>query len=224
MPIFFPQDIDGSTKLAIWKIEEEASFFLAQVPLQREITHPHKRLQHLAGRYLLNYLFPDFPLQLIQIADTRKPYLEDEAYHFSISHCGNYAAVIVSKENRVGIDIEMATEKVNRIRHKFISGAENKMLNAQCSMLNGQLTSKHDNLSTSQPLNLSTLIWSCKEAVFKWYGLGSVDFKEHMTVQRIIAVDEKSFETIMRFKKMDEMFLSIRSCFFDELCLSYVVT
>jgi phosphopantetheinyl transferase len=221
MPIFFQQDIDGSTKLAIWKIEEEASFFLAQVPLQREITHPHKRLQHLAGRYLLNYLFPDFPLQVIQIADTRKPYLEDEAYHFSISHCGNYAAVIVSKENRVGIDIEMATEKVNRIRHKFISGAENKMLN-------DQLTSKQDNLPTSQHLNLSTfaltLIWSCKEAVFKWYGLGSVDFKEHMTVQRIIAVDEKSFETIMRFKKMDEMFLFIRSCFFDELCLSYVVT
>ena len=102
MPIFFQQDIDESTRLAIWEIGEEESFFLSQVPLQREITHPHKRLQHLAGRYLLKYLFPDFPVELILIADTRKPYLEDEAYHFSISHCDNYAAVVASKESRVG--------------------------------------------------------------------------------------------------------------------------
>ena len=32
MPLFFQQDIDDSTKLAIWKIEEEESFF--NVPLQ----------------------------------------------------------------------------------------------------------------------------------------------------------------------------------------------
>ena len=73
MPLFFQQDIDDTTRLAIWKIEEEEAFF--HVPLQREITHPHKRLQHLAGRYLLKYLFPDFPTELIRIADTRKPFL-----------------------------------------------------------------------------------------------------------------------------------------------------
>ena len=116
VPIFFQQDIDHCTKLAIWKIEEVEDFFLQQVPLQREITHPHKRLQHLAGRYLLKYLFPEFPVSLIQIADTRKPFLDDEAYHFSISHCANFAAVIVSKENRVGVDIELATQKVERIK------------------------------------------------------------------------------------------------------------
>lgn len=228
MPIFFQQDIDESTKLAIWKIEEEESFFLNQVPLQREITHPHKRLQHLAGRYLLKYLFPDFPIALILIADTRKPYLEDEAYHFSISHCGDYAAVIASREKRVGIDIEIASEKVNRIRHKFISEEEDKMLNAQCSMFNAQLISKHKTDSTSQPLHLSTftstLFWSCKEAVFKWYGMGGVDFKEHMKVRQVIRVNEKNLQTIMVFQKQEAVFLNLHSTFFDELCLSYVCT
>src|SRR6476620_10473041 len=115
MPIFYQQDIDTYTRLAIWKLEEAENFFLKKVPLQREITHPHKRLQHLAGRYLLKYLFPDFPTELIRIADTRKPFLEDEAYHFSISHCGDFAAVLVSKNCRVGIDIEITSEKVLRI-------------------------------------------------------------------------------------------------------------
>ena len=56
MPIFFQQDIEDNTRLGIWKIEEEEKFFLQSVPLQNEITHPHKRLQHLAGRFLLKQL------------------------------------------------------------------------------------------------------------------------------------------------------------------------
>src|SRR6476619_5838013 len=116
MPLFFQQQVNLHTKLAIWKIEEAESFF--DVPLQRSITNPHKRLQHLAGRYLLRYLFPDFPLDLIRIADTRKPFLEDEAFHFSVSHCGNFAAAIVSTVRRVGIDVEIPSEKVQRIRPK----------------------------------------------------------------------------------------------------------
>ena len=75
MPIFFQQDIDVSTMLGIWKIEENEDYFLKHVPLQRNITHPHKRLQHLSGRYLLRHLYPDFPLSLIRIADTKKPFL-----------------------------------------------------------------------------------------------------------------------------------------------------
>jgi phosphopantetheinyl transferase len=214
MPIFFQQDIDEVTKLGIWKIEEEESFFLKQVPLQREITHPHKRLQHLAGRYLLKYLFNDFPVELIQIADTRKPFLENEAYHFSISHCGDFAAVIASRQNRVGIDIEIISSKIEKIKHKFVSEVEK-------SIMNGQSLSS---ISDSQPINLLTLLWSCKEAAFKWYGLGGVDFKDHMVTKQIITLDKKSFETIMLFKKNEELYLNLQSCFFDELCMSFVIT
>jgi hypothetical protein len=35
MPIFYQEDIDDSTRLGIWKIEEDEDFFLKQVPLQR---------------------------------------------------------------------------------------------------------------------------------------------------------------------------------------------
>ena len=214
MPIFFQQDIDESTKLAIWKIEEEESFFLDKVSLQREITHPHKRLQHLAGRYLLKFLFPDFPVELIQIADTRKPYLEDEAYHFSISHCGDYAAVIASTVNRVGVDVEMISQKIERIKHKFISDSEWSVLGDE-----GNVNSHH-----RTAIGKLTLIWSCKEAVFKWYGWGGVDFREHMKVHQIIRGNEKNLETVIVFQKNEAVFLHLHSWFFDELCLSYVCT
>lgn len=209
MPIFFQQEIDRTTRLAIWKIEEEEAFFTASVPLQRNITHPHKRLQHLAGRYLLRYLIADFPIELIQIADTRKPFLEDEAYHFSISHCGDFAGVIVSQTKRVGIDIEVFTEKVQRIRHKFISAEEEEIINNQFSIINSQIIA-------------ATMIWSCKEAIFKWYGLGNMDFRMDMRLRQIKEAAVNQFETAFLLTKNGAVLLPLRSRFFEALCLSFV--
>jgi phosphopantetheinyl transferase len=208
MPLFFQQDIDPNTRLAAWKIEEEESFFLEEVPLQREITHPNKRLQHLAGRYLLKKLFPQFPVSLIQIADTRKPFLEDEAFHFSISHCMNYAAALVSKVNRVGIDLELASPKIEKVAHKFISDEERSLF---------------QDLPLPE-LQLSTLIWSCKEAVFKWYGLGQVDFREHMQLKSLSETGNNKYNSVIAFRKTEGLFLTLENHFFGDLCLSYLVT
>jgi phosphopantetheinyl transferase len=165
MPIFFQHQISEATRLGIWKIEESEDFFRTTVPQHRQVTHPHKRLQHLAGRFLLQYLFPGFPYELIQIADTRKPFIPDEQYHFSISHCGDFAAAIVSQYQRVGIDIEIPVKKILNIQNKFLSVNEKKI---------GGLHPPH-----ADP-DLITLLWSAKESVFKWYGDGEVDFRQHI--------------------------------------------
>ncbi|HWB28045.1 MAG TPA: 4'-phosphopantetheinyl transferase superfamily protein [Chitinophagaceae bacterium] len=166
MPLFYQHNINQTTKLGIWKIEEPEGFF-AGVPLQRTITHPHKRLQHLAGRWLLQHLFPDFPYSEIVIADTRKPYLKDEKYHFSISHTGNYAAAIVSSTQRVGIDIEFVSPKIEAISHKFMHETDRELIHSS-------------NAGNYTPEQLLAFMWSAKESLFKWYSLGGVDFKEHL--------------------------------------------
>lgn len=221
MPIFFQQDINGDTRLGVWKIEEPERFFLSKVPLHRDITHPHKRLQHLAGRYLLQHLYPDFPIQLIQIADTRKPFLEDEAYHFSISHCGDYAAAIVSRVNRVGVDIELVTDKIARIGHKFVSLEEQPVLHKSWG-LNGE--EPHLDAEPVDHIRKLSLLWSSKEAVFKWYGWGEVDFRRHICIRSVVPTTENAFETIVQFKKNEDLFLDLHSRFFEDVCLSYVVT
>lgn len=181
MPLFYQQDINLTTRLGVWEIKEEEDFFLAAVPLQRSITHPHKRLQHLAGRYLLRYLFPDFPNEEIAIADTRKPFLPDERYHFSISHCGNHAAAIVSSTHRVGIDIEMITPRVEKIRHKFLHPDELGFV---------------QQYPASEQVRLLTLLWSVKEAMFKWWGRGDVDFSEMLRIHPFDLADTGAIDTI----------------------------
>ena len=212
MPLVYQQNINEATKLAVWHIAEKEDFFLKRVPLQKEITHPHKRLQHLAGRYLLTELFDDFPLELIRIADTKKPFLPNEAYHFSISHCGDYAAVIVSSLNRVGTDVEIVSEKVFRIKDKFLSHSEQLML--------GRMYNSEFRIQNSE---LFTLCWSIKEAMFKWYGLGKVDFKEHMRIDKI-AVHSNEFIAHCIFKKETAVNIIVKGLLFNENILTWTVS
>ena len=202
MPLFYQQNINQYTRLAVWKIEEAENFFSQTVPLQTPIHHTHKRLQHFAGRYLLRYLFPVFPYHELEIADTKKPFLPSEAFHFSISHCGDFAAVIVSTQNRVGIDIEIFTEKINKIATKFLHEDEIKNLGINLFELNSQQTA------------LLTLLWSCKEAVFKWWGNGKVDFSEMIRIQPftlynegIIDVHFKERKLQLEYKLLNKMYL-----------------
>jgi phosphopantetheinyl transferase len=205
VPIFFQQQINEFTRLGVWKIEETENFFKANVPQHREVTHPHKRLQHLAGRFLLHYLFPDFPYALIQIADTRKPYLQDEQYHFSISHCGDYAAAIVSSKNRVGVDVEEPVEKILKIQSKFLSEKEKIQFRGELITNDSQLM---------------TLVWSAKESVFKWYGAGGVDFRRHIQLFNL----QPDKESIDCFFAKNESELVVRYKIFDGLVLAWVTS
>jgi phosphopantetheinyl transferase len=207
MPLIYHNQINSATKIGVWHITEAENFFLQKVSLQRSITHPHKRLQHLAGRHLLLDLFPDFPLTLIQIADTRKPFLVDEAFHFSISHCGDYAAAIVSTHNRVGVDIEIPHPKIERIQHKFITEKENILL----STVN------------ANGYNLLTMAWSIKEAMFKWQGIGEVDFKKHMQIEAINKTTN-GFVADCIFKKEMSIQLEVQNILVEGNNLSWVVT
>jgi phosphopantetheinyl transferase len=211
MPVFFQHQINENTRLGVWKIEETEEFFKGNVPQHRDVTHPHKRLQHLVGRFLLQFLFPAFPYELIQIADTRKPFLPDEQYHFSISHCGDYAAAIVSKNKRVGIDIEIPVEKIGTILHKFLSAKEHGLFN---------LIPGAESSSDAIPYNETTVLWSAKEAVFKWYGNGGVDFRREIQLLK----QHEAANTIDCFFSKNKSELTIHYRQFDGLVLAWVMS
>lgn len=204
MPLFYQQKINNNTKLAIWKIEEHEKFFLQKVSVQQNISHPHKRLQHLAGRWLLPLLFNDFPLQEIIVADSRKPYLKDEAYHFSISHCGDYAAVIVSSKHRVGIDIELYSDKVIKVKEKFLNEEESLF------------ATKHHN-----DQKLLTTLWCAKEAVYKWYSYGLLNFKKHILLHPHSFKNEGIIATTF-LKEKENYAFDIHYTLFENLSLAWI--
>jgi len=212
MPLFYQHNINETSRLGIWHITEPEDFFLQRVPLKRDVSHLQKRLQHLAGRFLLTELFSDFPLEEIMIADTRKPYLENEKYHFSISHFGQYAAAIVSSSNRVGVDVEKTTPTIERIRNKFLSEQESAIA------FEGIERSGHR-------LRQLTLLWSAKETIFKWYSLGNVNFRQHICWVKPYFVRSEGFgELSFEFRKEKPIPLAIYYKLFDDLILTFVYT
>jgi phosphopantetheinyl transferase len=201
MPLFYQQNINETTRLAIWEINEDEKFFDLSIPLHRQIMHPQKKLQHLAGRFLLPLLFADFPNDEIEIADTRKPFLPNEQYHFSISHCNKYAGAIVSSTKRVGIDVELITPRLERIQGKFLHAEELRFVKSQLP---------------SQQLTLLSILWSAKEAMYKWYGAGEVDFSEMLRIMPFKSEDEGQIDAafikfdfqqklILHYKRMKEL-------------------
>jgi phosphopantetheinyl transferase len=210
--LFYQHNINEHTKLGIWRIEEPEAFYLEKVPLKKGVSHPYKRLQHLAGRFLLPTLYADFPLEEILVADTRKPFLEREQYHFSISHGGNFAAPIVSSQSGGGGDIELVSPRIIAISHKFLHYDEKVFLNDWL-----HLTKMH--------LELTTVLWSAKEAIYKWYGHGELDFRQHMQLSG--AITFKADETIVLpfvFKKQEPVHLTVEARIFDQLALAWVMT
>ncbi len=202
MPLVYQQNINALTRIGVWHIAETEDFFAA-VPLQKEITHWHKRLQHMAGRFLLKELYPGFPLALIKIAHTRKPFLEDEAYHFSISHCRDYAAVLISKGFRVGVDIELVNEKIDTIIPRFLIADEVALM------------------PVAEINKAATLFWSVKESVYKWQGIGRTDFKKHIRIQNFTGnLDEGMVNCLFK----NDIHLQVHYLFFNGNFLTWVLS
>ncbi|MCG9899787.1 MAG: 4'-phosphopantetheinyl transferase superfamily protein [Hydrotalea sp.] len=171
MPLFYQQDINQSTQWALWKIEESLQDFKLPVALPSNITHPNKQLQHAAGRHLLGFLKKDFSYTSLEAPLHGKPYVQDGSCEFSISHAQYWATAIVSNEP-VGIDVETYTPRVFKIAHKFIHPSEKIWIDELLA-----------NNSIWTALQLHIFLWSAKEALYKWWGKGALDFIRDMQVE-----------------------------------------
>lgn len=162
MPLFREWSINEHCLAAIWEIQEPESFFLERTGLAPDIKNEKKRLEHLAGRFLLKHLKEDFPILNIRPDEHDKPRIENNQYHFSISHSWPYVAVAIDSHADAGIDIQTLRSGIQNIQHKFLSSSEQRLFNNDTQLL--------------------TLAWSAKEAVYKWRGKRGVEFIEHIPI------------------------------------------
>lgn len=172
MPLFYQQNINATTKMAIWAIEEPLVFFesklLGRVETSKTILHSVRRTQHLAARLLLQELLPEEDLNSIQYAANGKPYFENANNHFSISHCNGYAACVISEEGPVGIDIELIQDRIKKVAPKFLHKVEFEKINT---------------LQEEAQIKEMSFVWAAKEAMYKMNEKLGIDFSEHLRIE-----------------------------------------
>lgn len=180
MPLLKEWEISASGLAAVWKVEEPEGFFTGHTGLYPEIANEKRRIEHLAGRFLLRHLERDFPLHQIVRDEHNKPRLDDNSFYFSVSHSFPYAAAVLDTQLDAGIDIQVWTPRIVDIQQKFLS-------------LEEQAFCKNDHRQI-------TLAWCAKEAVYKWHGKrGIVSFKEHLPITHL-GETESGFEAHIDFQ------------------------
>lgn len=170
MAEIFRKVMDDHSVYAIWRITETTDDLRAMIVLREEeeelfnsFVAESRKKQWLAYRILVRHLLApeDYP---VRYDDCGKPYLAGSEYHISVTHTDDMAAVILSRNRQVGIDSEKIKPRVEKVWHKFLNDEEMEAIGQE------------------RRLELMTLAWCAKEALYKIYGERSLDFRENMVL------------------------------------------
>ena len=167
---------EGKSTIAVWEITE--SFEDLNIKLyQNEINKfksTKRKLEYICTRLLLNVIDEKLKISYNKYG---APILNNNKY-ISISHTTKLIAIVISK-NKVGADLELISQKLLKIKSRFISNNDN-------------VASNKENL---------TLAWSAKECVFKWHQKGNINFKEDIQINKII--QNPNFEIYTKFQNQE---------------------
>ena len=169
MPIIFSKKVDPYTSLSVWHINETEEELLKDLQLSKKdlnsilsLRLAKRRKERIACRKALAFLMQTSDID-ISYGKSGEPLME--GYHISFSHSGEYAAAIVSKTKKVGIDIERISEKILNLYPKFVNEEELKFLDFK------------------NPKEI-TQIWSAKEAIYKLSSGKSPDFLHNIFIDK----------------------------------------
>ena len=177
--IIYQSNFNDTGRLLIWKatetlgeLESRVVFSEAQKKEYESIVLEKRRQEWVLTRILLEIALEGAELSF---APSGKPLLT-ETHHISVSHSGDLAGILVADHN-VGLDIQGVDEKLEKISKKYCHQDE-------------LARAGWDN----NPLDYLTIVWSAKEAVFKFFG-ENVHFAKEMvtrpftTAQEVIELD-----------------------------------
>jgi len=180
---------ENNCQIAIWDLNESLAELLklgARFDSSNFKTEKRKK-EFLASRLLVQEISQN---TIITYNEFGAPELDNGKY-ISISHSKEMVAIIIS-EQQVGMDVEQISEKVLHLSSKFVSEKNLKNLTKE----------------------KATLIWSLKEAVYKWHQKGGVDFIKDIIIPEfsikekgIITIQFKNKELNLNYQKINNHYL-----------------
>jgi phosphopantetheinyl transferase len=127
----------------------------------RSISNNKRKCEFLSIRKAIQTIYNEE--EYITYSKNGKPNLAISGHKISISHSDGLLGIIIHPLLEVGIDLQRSSPKIIRIQHKFLSVNE--------------LNDGNEN-----EWKLITY-WCAKEAMFKYYSKGNVDFSTNLYVE-----------------------------------------
>ena len=130
----------------------------------RTISNSKRKCEFLSIRKAIQAIYDDD--EFISYSKNGKPNLAISGHKISISHSKGLLGVIIHPKLEVGIDLQHETEKIFKIKNRFMSPDE--------------LLS-----SNNEEWQLLTY-WCAKEALYKYYSKGNVEFNKNLFVEPFV--------------------------------------
>lgn len=175
MKIIYENSFTKGPKVLIGQIESFDQDYLDQFDFKMDETKGQIQRQvqsHFARVLLAQEL--DIQINRIQNKD-RVPFVDGLNASFSLSHTEDKVAIVIG-EKRVGIDIEKQTNKILRIKHKFVREDE------------------ADFIGEERIQDGASVIWGAKESMFKLYSKGAVSYLNDLKVEAFDDFQQAHFD------------------------------
>ena len=170
MPLYKTIHISNDVVLYIWKISETESELRQNISLTNSNEDRVKGMKsgiHRRGFLSIRHLmllegYQDKDLYYDQLG---KPHLHNGQY-ISITHSYEFTGIILSRREKVGIDIEKQRDKIIRIAHKFTT-----------------LNTKDYRQNTPEIVRKLTLLWGAKESIYKISAIEGLSFLQNIYLE-----------------------------------------
>ena len=156
--------------LGVWKIEEDIKTLLDLVVLDNEEKKKYKsfsstsrKLEFLSVRALLSELIGKEAK--IVYNKNNKPFLKDGSRFISISHSHKLTSILLSTNEKVGIDLEYMSTNIAAIAFKFLNRKE-------------KVTKEHEERKYHLYIH-----WCAKEALYKICDKEGISIKKNITIE-----------------------------------------
>ena len=172
MPFLKEFIINDKTKIKLWKVmmgelntkelnsDEKNLLKLKKSNILRE--------QFLAIRKLLALENSDYKITY----DINGKPLLNSIYNISISHSHEIAAVAISDNSKIGLDVQLKESKIFNIQNKFLNKSEKS------------------NIGDDPTVDILTMVWTSKESIYKAIGLKGISFSENIKIDKVIEKDK----------------------------------
>ncbi len=192
MAIVFKLNTDKCI-LAIWEISESLKNLKEQyndenIPKFKSLK---RKKEYLATRILLNKLAPKTQISY-NIYGAPELNISKQ---ISISHSDKYVLIGISNLS-IGVDIQKVDVRTKNYLNRFNNESKGITLDK----------------------NKATLIWSCKEAIFKWHQKGQINFKTDIKIYPFEIVDNGKIIAEFKEKKVELKFIRIDNYYLVYVC------
>ena len=121
--------LNKETVIGVWKIEEDIDTLLSMVEFSPEDRKRYeffrsnsRKIEFLSVRALLAEMLGSEAR--IVYNKNNKPFIKDGSHFISITHSNKLTAILLSKTERVGIDLEYMRVNINAFASKFMNKRE----------------------------------------------------------------------------------------------------